>query len=278
MKYLVLFSGGLDSTYLVYNLLKEGHEVELLYIEILNNKNKSIIEKAQRKLLIKQFKSEFPGKVKYSSAGIKIEVTGYNDNYESAQPHLWTTAAALCYSNDVDRVAIGYVMNDSSLSYLPEIKRLFNAHGALLRKDMPKMPKIEFPLIKYHKEELIEMLPDKYLNLTFYCEEPHIIKEESTKLTYKICDNCPPCKTAKGLNRGYHKAIKKQLNKKTGKITVIGNLEVDDQDLMPCKQMADTLDEETPISFPLEEETFEEIEMDQSDDKEITLEEEKVSE
>ena len=44
-KVAVLFSGGLDSTYLVWKNLKDGNEVQPIYIEIQNNKVKSTIEK-----------------------------------------------------------------------------------------------------------------------------------------------------------------------------------------------------------------------------------------
>lgn len=44
-KVAVLFSSGLDSTYLIWKNLNEGNEVFPIYITISNNENKTILEK-----------------------------------------------------------------------------------------------------------------------------------------------------------------------------------------------------------------------------------------
>ena len=51
----VLFSGGLDSTYLVWKNLKEGNTVVPIYLEIANNEDKSKLEKNRIELLRKVF-------------------------------------------------------------------------------------------------------------------------------------------------------------------------------------------------------------------------------
>lgn len=58
-KVAVLFSGGLDSTYLVWKNLKDGNEVFPVYIEIENNEVKSKLEKNRTKLLWREFENEF---------------------------------------------------------------------------------------------------------------------------------------------------------------------------------------------------------------------------
>ena len=59
LHYFVLFSGGLDSTFLVWKLLKAGHKITTFYVSILNNDIKTKIEKAHRTLLLEKFKNEF---------------------------------------------------------------------------------------------------------------------------------------------------------------------------------------------------------------------------
>jgi len=54
-KVAVLFSGGLDSTYLVWKNLNEGNIVYPIYIEIENNITKTILEKNRIELLYKEF-------------------------------------------------------------------------------------------------------------------------------------------------------------------------------------------------------------------------------
>jgi len=59
-KILIPFSGGLDSTYLVYKNLKEGNFVIPVYIEIIDAvQNKIIIEKQQAKKIAKKLKKRF---------------------------------------------------------------------------------------------------------------------------------------------------------------------------------------------------------------------------
>jgi len=215
MKYFVLFSGGLDSTFLVWKLLKEGHEVSVFYVDITNNKYKSKIEKLHRELLLEKFRGEFGYDKIKDKGSFEVGVNCYNGIYDTAQPHLWTTAIALSVPREMNRVAIGYVSGDSALSYLSEIRRMYNSHGLMLRKG--KLPKMEFPIIKYYKEEIICELPSEYADLTYYCEIPRIIREDNvddissmslseyeefkrTGLIYESCGNCSPCQKAKTIN------------------------------------------------------------------------------
>ena len=52
-KNLVLWSGGLDSTHLVYDNLSNGNKVSALYIELTNNDTKVKLEKAALKKMTK---------------------------------------------------------------------------------------------------------------------------------------------------------------------------------------------------------------------------------
>ena len=54
-KVLLLASGGLDSSYLLYKNMQEGNEVRLLYIDIKNNGFKSKKERKSIKLQKKYY-------------------------------------------------------------------------------------------------------------------------------------------------------------------------------------------------------------------------------
>jgi len=56
---LIPFSGGLDSTYLLYKNLKKYNIVTTLYIQLLNNSYKTTIELAHRKYILEYLNKEF---------------------------------------------------------------------------------------------------------------------------------------------------------------------------------------------------------------------------
>jgi 7-cyano-7-deazaguanine synthase in queuosine biosynthesis len=64
-KVAVLFSGGLDSTYLIWKNLKDGNQVFPIYVEIQNNETKTILEKNRTELLFREFSKEFNSPEKY---------------------------------------------------------------------------------------------------------------------------------------------------------------------------------------------------------------------
>ena len=73
-KVAVLFSGGLDSTYLVWKNLTDGNDVQPIYVEVENNQTKTILEKNRTDLLVQEFCKEFPGKIHDIRYMIKVNV------------------------------------------------------------------------------------------------------------------------------------------------------------------------------------------------------------
>ena len=196
-KHLVLFSGGLDSTFLLYKLLKDGHDVTTFYVDIQNNSEKVQVELLQRSLILEKLENEFPGKTNDLGVVMSIDVKRIDrDNIPLPQPNVWTLAAAMCCPKGIDEISIGYVMHDSALSYLTEIKRLFTSYSAFLRTT--KFPKLTFPIIKYAKQEILKLLPNEYVKLVTFCENPKLdIDKDGNMKNFKSCGHCDACETAK---------------------------------------------------------------------------------
>lgn len=174
--YLVSWSGGLDSTYLIYKLISEGHRVDAVYTALFNNLGKTERESAA----IESIRIIFEKNNNFNFLGTtKIEVTGGGSALVLKQiPALLTT---LLYStNNNDIVALSYVMNDCAVSFLPEIKKIWNSYKSL----SDNLPKLEFPLIKNNKQDIWYKLPEEIRQYTTWCEEENL-KE--------FCD-CIPCK------------------------------------------------------------------------------------
>lgn len=185
MKYCVSWSGGVDSTYLIQKLLKEGYEVLGVYTKILNNEEKTKRElQAIENLYEKYFKFY---NFKYEIAS-SIEINYFNSSLTLSQVLPFLTS--LIYSSkNCDRVTIGYIMNDDAISYLSEIKDIWNTFQGI---NFEKLPILEFPLIKTNKESIINDLEEILLKNVTWCENVKGVLG-------RFCDECVPCKKLKSL-------------------------------------------------------------------------------
>jgi 7-cyano-7-deazaguanine synthase in queuosine biosynthesis len=191
-KILVSFSGGLDSTYLVYDNLRKGNTVTGLYTTIKNNINKIRVETHQTKKLGKLFKEDFPGQFTLDM-GIGFDIPSSNDLIFK-QTLIWLVSLLYHHSSSYDEVQIGAVMNDDMISFIDDIKNIWESFSFL----NPKHPILTFPLMKNGKAQLSDSLPKKYKDLVVFCENPTIIKDyglpEEDNFEFTNCGECHSCK------------------------------------------------------------------------------------
>lgn len=226
-KVLILFSGGLDSTYLMWKNLEEGNTVYPIYVNIGNNENKTKVELQQCKLMIKRFQDAYLSRCRDHHTIMDLTVYGNCNEVSLLQMPIWIMG--VIYSNrlaDVDEVQIGYVMNDDAISYLDEIKKLYYSFKPLMNLEDKPLPKLSFPLIKEKKWFMYEKLPWEWKNLTFSCENVRIIEEKEIPITnvddleeplklsptmktllplkkvieFQLCGECHPCRRQKAEN------------------------------------------------------------------------------
>lgn len=189
-KVAVLFSGGLDSTYLVWKNLKEGNEVQPIYVEIENNRVKTILEKNRTGLLLKEFRKEYSDKIRDIKYILKVNVDAHEDSLYFKQVPVWILAIVFAQDLNVDEIQIGYVANDDAIGYLADIRNVYMSYEPLMRYLKP----LEFPLSKKPKYEMAHELPEVYRNLIFSCEYATIIGPEDAELVqYEPCCDCTPC-------------------------------------------------------------------------------------
>ena len=72
--YYVLWSAGLDSTYLIYKLLEEGHTVIAGYCDIKNNRTKTIMEQKQRQIIGNKFKIAYGSRFQYHEVSLSLDI------------------------------------------------------------------------------------------------------------------------------------------------------------------------------------------------------------
>jgi len=203
----VLFSGGLDSTYLVWKNLNDGNQVIPIYVEIENNGNKSILEKNRIKLLYEKFAKEFNNDdntyIHNINYAISVGVHAREDSLHLKQIPVWIFSLMFMQSMDIDEIQIGYIMNDDAISYLDDIQTIYKSYQPICEPMKP----LFFPLTKKKKWEIVRKLPKEYLELIVSCENPRIISDENVKFVeYEPCCNCTPCNSI--INSNYYELDK----------------------------------------------------------------------
>ena len=166
LKINVLWSSGLDSTYLVYSLLEQGHCVNAQYFEVENNSKKSKHELQQRDRMAVFFKQKYGYKFIYSktpTAKILINDVG---TVKLVQALAWISCSILTLREECQYMAIGYVKGDDAIEFLEDIKNAFNA----LKKLSYSEAELIFPMKDMDKKTIYENLPDELKDEIFWCE------------------------------------------------------------------------------------------------------------
>lgn len=195
MKYKVAWSGGLDSTFLVWKLLSQGHSVDAVYLKVHNNK-----EQAERELkAIGEMTLLFSrGGKPFTFRGVGVEITVNHSVFSELQQVPVWLFGLLCDSelHSYDRVALAYVLNDCAVSYLDEIQRTWDSYrgfSSSWESEGRSLPDIEFPLIKVSKSYIANALPFEFLKHVTFCESDT-----------DLCGMCPSCKRWKDLENSHH--------------------------------------------------------------------------
>lgn len=190
----ILFTGGLDSTYLLYKNLKEGNHVYLVYTKIENNTNKTKSELHVIDEIIVEMNRLFSPcniTIKYNSVDIYSNSGGIR--FKQLPAHL----LSMIYSIDdlQSEIQLGYCMNDDMISYIEDFKLLYESYMPFCAKGMPELT---FPLMKIAKWQMLDELPQSLKDLVFSCEEPQDL--------CKPCGSCDSCKKYEYLSTsyGYH--------------------------------------------------------------------------
>ncbi len=182
----ILFTGGLDSTYLMYKNLQEGHIIYPFYVNVNNNKNKAEIEIQQSNLIIEEFRKHYKQEINQLVNICDIDMHFINQNsYALVQAPMWVFAISWLQGH-FDEIQIGYVMNDCAISYLNEIKSIYKSFNKLYGREHKKQVPLTFPISKVDKISIFQQMPQYVKHLIFSCEAP---------INGKCCNhNCDTCK------------------------------------------------------------------------------------
>jgi 7-cyano-7-deazaguanine synthase in queuosine biosynthesis len=198
-KYLVPWSGGLDSTCLINDLLSKGHTVDALYTNI-NDCAQDTRQLNAVQAMTKEYFFRYKFTLKVDTiVGMGLGPVGVNSPIMLLQVpiHIFNL---LKYIDNYDYVALAYVMNDDAVSFLDNIKKIYNSYQGISNKPLPK---IAFPFSKKNKKMVFNMLPAELIQHITWCESSHE-------------DNCGVCGSCKRMEGIYSKPQpEKEMQQKT---------------------------------------------------------------
>lgn len=185
----IFFSGGIDSTYLVYNALREGHEVYLVYANGTQSPIKTAAEK-QARIRIREAleKMKLPGKI-ILDAHIDVADTLRAPPDSWAQPFYWfMSATQVLHRQWVDEVQVGVIWGDEQWGVAGFMEIAWTNLMSAIYPGRSDRPKLIYPIAYMSKYQLRKDLPEKLLKLTWYCEMPRFFRNKP-----KACGECLPC-------------------------------------------------------------------------------------
>lgn len=219
-KVAILWTGGLDSTYLIIKNLLLGNTIYLYYVDIVNNKDNMKAEDTARNKLLKDIKKicnniDIKGIISNNVEKlISIELLQGQDYPFPQVPLFFPAVLSLIFS--FDEIQLGYVYNDYECvkEFTTNLQNIYKNYIdlSLIKGSYDNnIAELKFPLIEVTKQEEIlffERLDSKYkthfLKNIIHCEDVKSIKG--------TLSNCNECNACHNYNIAYN-----SLNKKRGK-------------------------------------------------------------
>lgn len=195
---LVLFSGGMDSTYLVQWLL-EYSDVETLYVEADPHPYKKIKEQEARRKLFALFEKYYKHKVVQDHRHSLSGTYSTHQRLYGIQQISWLTAALAVYDADRHSVLnIGYVLGDQAPAFRQYYEAFWAAGWTMTRGVLSPVPPLVFPILNHQltKYDVVDRIDKRLVTSTWVCETPHQVGEGAHK-RIKACKTCRPCRLLK---------------------------------------------------------------------------------
>lgn len=188
---LILFSGGLDSTALLYKQLQIG-PCDVMYADGGQHPIKITRELEAREKIIGYLNDTCPHKVQNDYRAPHISFAQSPGNRYS-QPAAWIFAAlAVIDAGRHSELRIGYVYSDGGFCrWLPNIEAAWNNLQSFSRWHEP-IP-VTWPLIDIEKYQLLDQIDPELITMIWVCEQPGLDEKDE----FKQCGKCRPCRMAK---------------------------------------------------------------------------------
>lgn len=189
----VLWTGGLDSTMLLYELAKYYGTKEKPVIAISlesANINQTEMEKYCRKRLKKEFKKR-KLHIRYVTNTMSMETRGMRGEFFGGpkQPTLVLVSMLMAVSHADSMIFCGYVKGDDIWHFIPEFKSMFRSMVKMVESNAT----VHFPYEFRDKSRIYDMAKDSgLLPYIWWCEASP--DDTKTLLGRKPCGKCTSCR------------------------------------------------------------------------------------
>lgn len=182
---LIFLSGGLDSTFVCWKLLKENKDKRYLIVHcnMQNFCNREKFEREATKSILDNLKNDGLNNFDFLECGFDY---GTLKNIVK-DIELWGFLQATIFRNEKDytikNIVICKSADDANLAgYEERSKRRYNLIEAMLGY----VPEFKYPIEHLTRKEMIDELPENYLNEISFCRKPGVHG--------KACNKCATCK------------------------------------------------------------------------------------
>lgn len=186
MRHVVLWSGGVDSTWTALSILDnskskihidfdpKNDELVLLSIEHANTSMQKVIgESISKESIFHLLRNRFPEfKITYNEVAIYVDSNLRGENYTLSQPIFWVFNI-YPFLKKRDKVYFSYVSGDSASSYIEYLKDLNTTCSRIQSFFNEDKVEFVFPFIGFGKDDIIYSFNQFYpeiLELCHFCE------------------------------------------------------------------------------------------------------------
>lgn len=194
---LIVFSGGMDSSYLLQEALKEG-DAEVLYVKMAQAPEKVVKELAARQEIIRTLEGLYPGRVtRQYLVDIGWMFAG-EQQWAFRQPAAWLFGALEVVDyNKHSEVQLGYVAGDQMAGDLSYLSNAWDSLIAISRHDHVPM---NFPIRRWTKQMVLNAIDPVLMQHVWVCETP-----DSGEDGFVACGSCGACQTQDAMFYIYNK-------------------------------------------------------------------------
>ena len=183
---LVMFSGGLDSTGVLWKYVNGPEEFHVHHLYLVNKENRAGAEDYAVKSIVEHLSKTR----KFGFSESYHEYPCYDGNFLWDSDIFSFMAGAVCLNmKTIESVAIGMTASDGGRNMSARIERankIFEAFGTKAKK--------VYPVIGMTKSQIYEMLPEELRVLTWSCRTPVYKEGLATR-----CGRCKTCRQMRSI-------------------------------------------------------------------------------
>lgn len=182
---LLMFSGGIDSTYVAYDYLINNPNKTLLmhHIHLINRENRAECERNSVKKILTYFQNHNITNYTYTESTFDYGSLPFIIYDIEIVAFIMYVILRNPANSRIDRILLPYYMNQSPFRY-----KQHNGILATLNKSLNFI----YPIKDMQKKDVMDKLPKDLLDLTWFCRRP---------INNQPCNECITCKEISDISR-----------------------------------------------------------------------------